>query len=251
MNKRNKNYNHEKGSAILWVLVAVALFAALNFAFNSNSRTSTSLLSDAEAEAYANQIIQYGNEVKSAVKRLTLRGCSDTEISFENDIVSGYTNPNSPADKSCHVFDVAGGGLSWENPPTNSLDKTHLSLSGYDQYFFSNLLQVLNVGTDCSNGSCTELAINLSHVDYTVCEAINKNLSHAANLSISEGIGNLDYDTNDKFQGTYTFFAGANASILGDQTGSIEIGRKSGCYYRGGWSAGNQPYEYYSVLIER
>lgn len=111
------NRQSEKGNAIIWILIAVGLFAALNYAFTSSSRTSTSLLNDSEAKAYASQIIAYGNEVKSAVKRLQLRGCDDTEISFENNVVAGYTNPNAPANKSCHVFDLAGGGLTWQNTP--------------------------------------------------------------------------------------------------------------------------------------
>lgn len=159
---RAQTPNKESGSAILWILVAVALFAALNFAFNSNSRTSTSFLDDAEAEAYAKQIIQYGNEVKSAVKRLQLRGCSDTEISFENNVVSGYTNPNAPSDRSCHVFDVAGAGLSWRE--FNAL--------------FTGDIQFENVKT-----AGAELTLQITDIGNALCQEINTSLDtdNAAN----------------------------------------------------------------------
>ena len=42
---------------------------------------------------------------------LQINGCTDSEISFEQAVVSGYSNANSPTDNSCHVFHVNGGGL--------------------------------------------------------------------------------------------------------------------------------------------
>jgi len=135
-----KQKNTQNGNAIAMILVAVALFAALGYAFSNTSRTSNRFLSDEEAKAYANQIISYGNEVRQAVKRLTLRGCSDTEISFENNVVSGYTNPNAPTDKSCHVFDIAGGGINYNNPPKKLLDSGKKDALGFGEIFFPNLI---------------------------------------------------------------------------------------------------------------
>lgn len=200
MNKRNKNYNHEKGSAILWVLVAVALFAALNFAFNSNSRTSTSLLSDAEAEAYANQIIQYGNEVKSAVKRLQLRGCSDTEISFENDIVSGYENPNSPNDGSCNVFDIAGGGMSYRLADTKMLDESESAVTTYGLYNFAGDTRIPNIGTSIDGLSGNELYIATTALKENICRSINKKLNNFD----SEGTPPISGLFANKFIGDYS-----------------------------------------------
>ncbi len=120
-NKTSNETSNETGSAIIWILIAVGLFAALGFAFNSSSRTSTSALTDAEAGAYAKQIIAYGNEVKSAVKRLQLRGCKDTEISFANDVYKAVNgtifypdghNTNSPTNGRCDIYKQTGGGLN-------------------------------------------------------------------------------------------------------------------------------------------
>lgn len=182
--------NNQSGSAILWVLVAVALFAALNFAFNSSSRTSTSFLNDAEADAYANQIIQYGNEVKAAVKRLQLRGCSDTEISFENSSVAGYTNPNAPSDNSCHVFDIAGGGLSWRE--FNSL--------------FTGDIQFENIKT-----SSAELVLQVTDIGNETCQKIN----------ISLGTNNASNDYEDTIAATPTQFVGNyNTVVVTDLSGN-------------------------------
>ena len=112
MNYQNKN---ERGSAIIWILIAVGLFAALNFAFNSSSRTSTSVLDDAEAGAYAKEIIQYGNELKAAVQRMKLLGVEETEFSFGQTV---NTPGNAPGHNlnctinKCEVFNPQGGQLT-------------------------------------------------------------------------------------------------------------------------------------------
>lgn len=179
MNKKNKNFSTERGSAILWILVAVGLFAALNFAFNSNTRTSTSLLDDTQAEAYANQVIQYGNEVKSAVKRLQLRGCSDIEISFKNNVVSGYENLNAPDDGSCDVFNIAGGGLTWKQSITQ---------------FYSGYIPMDSVKT-----SESELTLQVQNIETTTCHKINEILD----------VANSEDDLTDTITATTDNFVGA------------------------------------------
>ncbi len=181
MNKKNEISNKESGSAILWILVAVSLFAALNYAFNSSSRTSTSLITDAEAEAYANQIIQYGNAVKAAVKRLQLRGCSDTEISFENNIVAGYENLNAPDDGSCDIFNTAGGGLQW-NSNFESFYSGYIPMDDVSSTEPELSLQILNIPTD-------------------TCFHINKALSISTDMNADRT--DAITSTTDKFVGVY------------------------------------------------
>lgn len=228
------NNNYQNGSVIIWILIAVGLMAALSYAFMGSSRTSTNMLTDAQAEAYASEIIAYGNEVKQAVKRLQLRGCSDTEISFENNVVSGYTNPNSPADKSCHVFDVAGGGLTWKvrNEEWNS------TCGGFPLYFcneisFDAATRFPGMGTDdLLSGGSVELTMRVFGINQKMCEAINK-LSGIP-LPVPASTFNAG-----KFLGSYT--SGTNLMM---QTPS---GYLFGCHTYGTSS----PYNFYYILIAR
>ena len=68
-----------------------ARIAAGSGAFNSD----TSAIS---AKAQATAILGYAYEVKLGVDRVLGHGCKDTDISFENPVVGGYINPNSPSD---------------------------------------------------------------------------------------------------------------------------------------------------------
>lgn len=164
---------NQNGNAIFIILVAVALFAALGYAFSNTSRTSTSFITGEEAKAYVNQIIAYGNEVKSAVKRLQLRGCSDTEISFENSFVSGYTNGNSPTDRSCHVFDTQGGGLTYVAPPEGILQKPSPMTTEYGDWFFTGRVTISGFGYTWDD---LPLTMILPYITLNACMQINQNL---------------------------------------------------------------------------
>ena len=109
----NRTGNRQSGIAIGPILFVVAILAVLASAIAAGSGAFNSDTSAVKAKAQASAILEYANEVKFAVDRLLAKGCADTQISFENPIVSGYTNPNAPSDKSCHVFDVNGGGIVW------------------------------------------------------------------------------------------------------------------------------------------
>ena len=113
----DKHYPSERGNALLYILIAVALIAALSYVVSRGQRGNTSTLTDQQARLAAQEIIDYGNDLANAVQKLRLRGCTDTQVSFENNIVTEYTNPNAPADKSCHVFDVKWRWFDMEAKP--------------------------------------------------------------------------------------------------------------------------------------
>ena len=155
----------EQGSAIIWVLVMVVLFAALTLAVSDGSRTGTTQISDKQAELAAVEILDYARNIKNAVHQLQINGCSDTEISFENAIVSGYSNPNSPSDKSCDVFNGNGGGMRLHVVSDNYLDLSFKSSNpdNFGTYYFNSGLQVDNLGTNA-----TELRASVNFIKISI-----------------------------------------------------------------------------------
>jgi hypothetical protein len=230
------NKQTQKGNAIIWILIAVGLFAALGYAFSSTSRNSTATLTGEEAKSHANQIISLGNEVKSAVKRLQLRGCDETEISFENNIVAGYTNANSPTNKKCHVYDPAGGGLSYNSINESLLDSSQSAQGYYTQSVFFGGLRVVGLNT-----SQTELMMYIPFVKQSVCSAINQSLGLGSTVGTDTfggggGGGNFNGESSD-----YDPFATPD---LGDELTSIQ-GQGNFCIEYGG------TYHYFTALIAR
>lgn len=113
-----KRGSQSGGNALFLILIAVALFAALAYAITQSGRGSGSVSREQGLLSVA-QMLQYASGIEQAVQRMRLvNNCSLAQISFENDTVAGYENTLSPTDLSCHVFDPAGGGQVWQNPPS-------------------------------------------------------------------------------------------------------------------------------------
>lgn len=122
--------NKQRGSAIIMLFIAVALFGALAYAFLKGSNTSTSMMTNEATQAEATSSQMQSTLVTSAVQRLKLKGCKPTEISFEtpngNDI-----NPDAPADGRCHVYKANGGGISYRGTDIKATSKTVFATSTY------------------------------------------------------------------------------------------------------------------------
>ncbi len=235
----------QSGSAILWVLIAVALFAAVGFAMSYNSRTSTSIISGEQVRVYAQQIIAYGNEIKTAVKRLQLRGCTNEQISFQNSSAadpSWYENPNSPPDKSCHIFDVKGGGLAWQNLPTPYADMAgeyNYSFAA-NKYAFIGETEWAGSGTTCAAASCSDLImiVHSTNFDKTLCNKINQLLDLPLDISDAKVSGT-------PYKGTFSFITG---STFADESTSVSAaGKSAACFYR----TSDNIYIYMTLLANR
>ena len=234
MNNKHKN---QRGSAIIWILIAVGLFAALGYAFNSSTRTSTSIITDAEAGAYAKEIINLGNDYKSTIQRMKLSGVKETDISFGNTVFktgagANYNAPghnaNCTTDK-CEVFSVNGGGLTPKKISENAT--TNFNEGSGASHF--KVISVDGVGT-----SEPELVMQIQDVKPEVCIKINKIL----NISTANSVPSTDSFGQVSFDGSYP----AQADPLGDVE-TLFSGKKSFC----GESNNSGQYRFFQVLIAR
>ncbi|NQZ13803.1 MAG: hypothetical protein HRT94_03110 [Alphaproteobacteria bacterium] len=118
---QKKRENTQNGNVLVLIFLVVGLVAALSYAFTGSSRTSTSLLTEERQKALSYELNEYLNNVKQAAKRLKLRGCSNSEISYETP--SGdNVNANAPSDESCHIYRLTGGQVEFKD-----LDQTFCS----------------------------------------------------------------------------------------------------------------------------
>lgn len=100
----------QRGSAIIMLFIAVALFGILAYAFMQSSRTSTSWLESERGKASATATADCANTLGLAVKRLEARGCTGM-ISMNADGTN--TAPGAPTDGSCSVYHPNGGGAKY------------------------------------------------------------------------------------------------------------------------------------------
>src|SRR5690606_26138536 len=117
----------------LYILIAVALIAALSVLVSRGGQVNSGLITDQQAKIAAQEIIAYGNTVAGAVQKLRLRGVHETGISFENDYTSAnYTNGNCGND-SCKIF-ASGGNIVYTPPSSLYLDSSFESGTHYGEW---------------------------------------------------------------------------------------------------------------------
>lgn len=218
-----------RGSALIFILIAIALLGGLTVML---SRTSTSTEETGASERGSiegSRLMAYSNSLKQAVDAMMLRGCSETELNFNHTSLTGYANPNAPSNKSCDIFDVAGGGITLKYFPDATIPPT--VVGGYT---------VFGVGT-----ASTELLYLYRGVSREACKSINNSLAIPNNGT--EGPPSDPLSNGVKFVGSYTSAGGtANETI---STTEFRY-KKAGCRLQSG-SGTSSIFEYYHVLIAR
>lgn len=238
-------HNRETGSVLFLILIAVVLFTALSYAVTQTTRGGGIEPSDEKAELLAGEIMNYVTALQTAITRLQVsNGCEDTEISFENPVVAGYTNPNAPPDKSCHVFDPEGAGISYQIVKENVFDSgfSDYESEGYGVWVTStDKLRYVGNSPNWASGPY-HLGVFLHFINKNICLLINER------FDVENTNGNPprahSWSGKHKFTGAYT--SGAIIRTLGNEVD----GHRVGCYE--GNSATVQPngsYHFYAILI--
>ncbi len=219
---------HARGSALIIILIAVALFGALSYVVANMMRGGSGNISEEKAKIYAGEIIDYAASIKRAVQNIQIsNNCSDTEISFETAGLTGYTNGTNT---KCQVFNANGGGLSYVPPSPYYTDATEITFTGENQIDHS------------AGSSASDLLFILTDIAPEICLQINEK------LNITNPSGAPPDDTGvsglTKFTGVF-----GSGNTLNDENANL-TDALTGCYLDSD-SAVAKPYIFYSVLINR
>ncbi len=228
----------ERGNILFLILLAVVLFAALSYAV-TNSQGGGKSASSESMSSLAAQFMQQASLMENTITRMRVAGdCSEAQLQFTD--VQTYTNSFAPADKHCHVFDKAGGGLEWIYIP----EEIKNAAAPYVWYY--GVGKVKNVGTDEY-----ELMM-MARVNQPFCDAINK----ALGLDIANNREMMESGVKTSFNGYYGVDAGNTQYNLGDETAqyALPAGLREACFARYSSASLNgflNEYWYYKVLIAR
>lgn len=243
-----KNFRiSQNGSALLWILIGVALFAALGFAVTRGMRGGgESTIAVEVARARAIDVVQYGNALRAAVQNLRIEGVTPQAVSFETPLVSGYANANC-AGSSCKVFDPGGGGMAYRAPAEEWLDQSQSAKTLFGQWYFPAGVCVEDIGSggagcDSDGEDNEDLIAVLPWVRREICIEINEKLgisNPGGNPPVE--VGNGWPVANTKFTGTFS------DGVILEQTG-----QSAGCF--AGNAAATPPagaYAFFQVLMAR
>lgn len=109
ISKRKNNQNTQSGNAMIYVLVVVALFAALSYLLARESDTSeTSVIQGEKDEIFVNQIMQLPMQIQQGINQMSFTGTRPDQLDF-------VTVDDADFETGSHihkVFHPQGGGIS-------------------------------------------------------------------------------------------------------------------------------------------
>jgi hypothetical protein len=232
----------ESGSALLYILIAIVLFAALSFAIAQMSRGGGEGAGEEVRRLQASEILQYARGMQTTVQSLKIEGAEDTQLSFQSAALGAGYNYASCGD-ACQIFSPSGGGMIYSKPSADWLDQANSGGAGYGDWIFSGSNAVTGVGTDGGGADSAELLMILPWVDKSLCTEINDMLGiDNPGSDPPADAGNAELAT--KFTGTY-----AGMQTIGGGDPEID-GERAGCFEGGGAPAPGT-YHFFQVLIAR
>lgn len=192
MHRTPRARRFQRGNILFLILLAVALFAALNYAVTSSMQGGGKDASSENAEAAAAELLNFATLLESTINRLRLtNGCQLSQLNFDNLFAPGYDNNFAPTDGRCDIFSSNGGGISWkEIDPTWLVDlATAQSYQNfYTDYGLLNIPSTVcipNIGTDPACGSSLasnkHLILGLRYLSKELCDAINAKFGYETN----------------------------------------------------------------------
>lgn len=175
------------GNVLFLILIAVALFAALSYAVINATRSGSSNISSEKAISGAAALVQHLATIRQAIDRMKLtNGCQPNQFNFTS-YYALTNNSNSPPDKSCHLYDVAGGGVS---PVTFSRDYFDQKKLGSGNLWNTNYGTLYNyrvsvnpnnrwlhIGTHNAGEASVDLMGQVYGISDDICKEINRQLN--------------------------------------------------------------------------
>lgn len=223
----------QKGSVFFYILIAIALLAALTYSVSRSSRGNVNIISEQQSKIAAQNIIEQAETVSNAVQKLILRGFDETEISFENLIDTNYVLAACTTSQ-CQIFNLNGGGLNWLYPPENANDGTN--------WIYSGALPINNNGTNARY----DLTMILPNINQKTCQEINFKLGLAPTnsetiLTATDTTITINkLATGNEISDSSNFLNGAG--IDGNTSICLQMGTVTGDY------TGNNQYYYVHTL---
>ncbi len=217
--------NNEQGNALIYVLIAIALFAALGFTLSKQNRNAgTHEIDDAKAELYAMQLITYASQVKSVIDQMIFTGSDIDDLIFTKPSETGF----STAPYIHKVYHPQGGGLTPATLPKQAVYQISTTPpSGWYLDRFNNVEWTKTTGTD--------VILTAYQISKAVCEKINQKIIGSNNIPALSG--NMS---------EYLVNTSTNSDLTIASCAACE-GYSSLCVSNSSVTA----YSFYSVIIDR
>lgn len=183
MNGKSLYKSSEHGNALIYVLVAIALFAALGFTLaRQNQGADTKKIDKANIELFATEIIGYATQVRSVIDQMSFTGTDIDDYDFTEPGEAGFNN-GSPIHK---IYHPQGGGLSLATLPEKAINEVSSSpAAGWYLGRYNNI--------EWTASTNTEILLSAYQITQAVCSSINEKITG------SDDIPSVSGDLEDYF----------------------------------------------------
>lgn len=229
-------YKTQRGNALIYVLIAIALFAGLSFVLARQSDTSeSSSLTEERAEIAASQILSYASQAKQALDQMLFTGARIDDLDFILPSDAAFNTPPT----IYKVHHPGGGGLTRGNIPQEAMGSTVTTPpAGWYMGRFNNV--------EWTPTSASDIILTAYSLDRLVCERINEKIT--GNTTIPQLTDSIKETMID--DATPGYGGGANTDLTTDAAGDI----CPACHNLVSLCVQNQAgdvYGFYSVLVDR
>lgn len=233
MNRHDPSRRAESGNVLYYILIAIVLLGALTLAVANGGRGSFTTLTADKQRLLATEMIDYAHVMAEGATQLKLRGIAPASLSFASDqLDAGYGAPGTTPE--AELFNPAGGAINYQSPPAEAM-----VTSGQD-WVFTGSNAVQDVGSTCSDSSCSDLVMIAGPLRPEICLKINELLGVPNDAGEPPAEGAISATI---FAGTFT-----HAGTIGDDGGIETLRARSAACIR---IAGTTDDYFYQVLIGR
>jgi hypothetical protein len=244
----------ERGNALVYVLIAIVLFAALSFAVSRQSDTSEAGGLDAQkAELYATELITYAANAKQALDKMEFSGANPDFIDFTVPADTAFNT--APTTKK--IYHPDGGGFNQAALP----DKVAASgvanpapgwyMGRFNDVEWTALGPLNTAGAGGTEAPYQDTIITAYGIAEPVCADINQKITGNKTIPVvTESLKNILVPKT--VGGVTNFTAGANVNLTTDPINTTPPPICPDCHNRGSLCIQEGGiFAFYSVISER
>lgn len=165
MTEQNQNKNHkDAGNALVYVLIAIALFASLTFFLGRQTDSNEAHnLTDERARLFASQLISYAATVRSAIEQMEFSGVQLGDLDYSTPGTVGFTGGVENYKK---VYHPEGGGMIPKALPDNVISESTTDPPA--NWYLGSFNNV-----EWTNSTAQDIMLSAFQISRAACEQLN------------------------------------------------------------------------------
>ena len=171
--------NNEAGIGLVYILIAVGLFAALSFMLTRTINSSeTATLSPERTELYSTQLINYAVQAKSAIDQMLFTGSDIGDLDFSLPGEAAFS-AGTQSERIHYVYHPDGGGLNAGKFTAEITLAGTNPTTGWHMGRFNNI--------EWTDTAATDIILTAYRIPREICENINDKVTGNTTIPVIAG----------------------------------------------------------------